>query len=466
MRAPPFSGHPLYDRAQRAQCLAQTFQQGVTQQILDDCMAEGLCSAITRAFPKAARIAVLRGGGGNGKQAQALAERYRRTAITAHCFSPNDPGDNESLEDYDVVVDGLIAAGLKGSLSPQYRRLVEKARASGRPIVAIDGPTGLNLETGHAVLGALPATYTYFCGSHKIGALTGFGRELCGRTGLIELPLGWPPSGAQSFVLRESDMAALRPVRPLNAHKGQVGTVAIFGGDEGMPGAVRLAAEGAYRVGGGLVIAGVHVGNAAVLAASFPELIARAADDVQSIFERARWVLVGSGLGRRDWGKRTWEASRLTGKPLVVDGDGLYWLALWPERRGDWILTPHEGEAARLLGISREEVASDRPGACRAIQQRYGGVCVLKGAGTLIADSDNLWLCPRGNAGMAVAGMGDALAGVIAGLAAQGLTASAAACLGVFVHAYAGDRASIAVPYGFSTSDVIGQIPQSLAALC
>ncbi len=460
-------GYSVHNCAQMAAWIALQRTNGGFAEALDERMADGLCAAITRDFPRASRIGILVGRGGNGRQAQALVRRYQGTGIEVTTFSVDERAELDRLRRQDVLIDGLIGTGLEGPLRDPYRGLAECAQASGRPIVAIDGPTGLDLDKGSIVLGALRATCTLFCAYPKIGGLTGAGREVCGVVGVIDSGLEVVPPEACAYVPSEAEVAALVPVRPQHAHKGTAGTCAIWGGDIGMPGAVRLAAEGAYRAGAGLVISWVHARHAAVLAASLPELIAFAAFETEPPLLKAQWLLVGSGLGRRDWGHDMWARARSSQKPLLVDGDALYWLALEPEARSDWILTPHEAEAARLLGVHAKEVAHDRPGACRELYARYGGVCVLKGAGTLITSAEGSWLCPFGHPGMATAGMGDVLAGVIAGLAVQGLTACQAARLGVFLHAEAGDRAALTVgPRGLLASDLIRCLPAAQAHLC
>lgn len=460
-------GYPVYNRAQMAVWTALYGADRGFANALDERMADGLCGAITRYFPRASRLGILLGRGGNGRQARALVRRYQDTGIDVTTFAVDDRAELDCLRRQDVLVDGLIGTGLQGPLRGSYRALAESAQASERPIIAIDGPTGLDLDKGSTVPGALRATYTLFCAYPKIGGLTGAGRDACGAVGVIDSGHNRAPAESCAYVPAKAEVAALVPVRPLHAHKGTAGTCAIWGGDMGMPGAVRLAAEGAYRVGAGLVMAWVHPQHAAILTASLPELIAWPAFEAESSFLKAQWLLVGSGLGRGSWGYDMWARARASLKPLVVDGDALYWLAREPEVRSDWILTPHEAEAARLLGVSAEEVAFDRPGACRELYARYGGVCVLKGAGTLIASAEGTWLCPFGHPGMATAGMGDVLAGAIAGLAVQGLAASDAARLGVFLHAQAGDRAALTVgPRGLLASDLIRCLPAAQADLC
>ncbi|RMD69707.1 MAG: NAD(P)H-hydrate dehydratase, partial [Gammaproteobacteria bacterium] len=222
----------------------------------------------------------------------------------------------------------------------------------------------------------------------------------------------------------------------------------------GMGGAARMAGEAALRVGAGLVSLAVHPRNIH-LNAERPELMVHGAehpDDLRPLLERATVMALGPGLGRAAWSEGLWHRALEADLPMVVDADGLNLLARYPLKREDWILTPHPGEAARLLGVSVDEVQGDRFAAVGAIQDRYGGTCILKGAGTLIASSQ-LSLCPFGNPGMASGGMGDVLTGVIAGLWAQGLEGPAEQ--GVCLHALAGDRAAEAGERGLLALDLM-----------
>ena len=467
MVAPRPSLQPVYAPAPRALWTAESQGAGTAAEIIDRRMAVGVLQFVTRRLPRLSRLALLIGAGGNGRQALALAECYKKTGIRVTLVRPKDAMDTEGLRAHDALIDGLIGTGLHGPLSADYRDLIGRAHASERPIVALDGPTGLDLRTGQPAPGGLRAHYTVFCGGPKIGALTGAGRALCGETVTIDVGRPYPAGYLRALIPNEADLCALLLPRPADMHKGDAGTLVIAGGGVGMPGAVRLAAVAAYRVGVGLVVAGVHDQNAEVLAAAFPECVAFAASSAELPWGRARAVLVGNGLGRGDWAEDVWRRVQTLSTPMVVDGDGLYWLACAPKSRVDWVLTPHEGEAARLLGVTSAEIAADRPAAAVELQRRYGGVCVLKGAGTLVAGGDVPWLCPFGNPGMATAGMGDVLAGVIGGFMAQGLSGLAAARLGTFVHAYAGDRAvACGPPRGLLASDVAAQLRDVLGTLC
>jgi NAD(P)H-hydrate epimerase len=213
-----------------------------------------------------------------------------------------------------------------------------------------------------------------------------------------------------------------------------------------MPGAARLAGEAAYRAGAGLVTVATHPTHAAFLNTARPELIVhgvRNGRGLAPLLAAADAIAVGPGLGRSPWARSVWAAAGRSGRPLVVDADALNLLAGRRAPRADWILSPHPGEAARLLGMTSTAVQDDRFAAVEALVGRYGGVCVLKGSGTLIAGGgDGIELCDRGNPGLASGGSGDVLTGVLAALRAQGLAARDAARLGVWLHAAAGDAAA------------------------
>jgi hydroxyethylthiazole kinase-like uncharacterized protein yjeF len=194
-----------------------------------------------------------------------------------------------------------------------------------------------------------------------------------------------------------------------------------------------------------------------VLAANQPEAMFRGVDDAEGLaplIGKADVIAIGPGLARNEWGRALWAAALASELPLVVDADALNLLAETPRRRDRWVLTPHPGEAARLLGCSVAQIEADRAAATQALVARYGGCVVLKGAGSLVGGRE-LAVCPYGNPGMATGGMGDALTGVIAALIAQGLELEAAARIGVLVHARAGDIAAQAGERGLLPSDLI-----------
>jgi NAD(P)H-hydrate epimerase len=235
--------------------------------------------------------------------------------------------------------------------------------------------------------------------------------------------------------------------RRRSAHKGYFGHVLVIGGELGLAGAARLAGEAAARCGAGLVSVATRAAHAGMQAAARPELMFQGIEnpsDLTPLFDRATVVAIGPGLGRGEWGRDMLHAALASDKPLVVDADGLNLLAAEPSYRDRWILTPHPGEAARLLKMTPAEVEADRFTAVEDLALRFGGVAVLKGAGSLIASKTDgqVALCAAGNPGMASGGMGDVLTGVIAALAAQGPSLFAAAKAGVYLHGRAGDLAA------------------------
>ena len=244
--------------------------------------------------------------------------------------------------------------------------------------------------------------------------------------------------------LSDFDIARALPPRPRDAHKGKFGRVLIIGGGPAMPGAVRLAGESCLRSGAGIVVCAVAPENMPAIAEARPELIciaAHSAADVAAALASATVVGIGPGLGLDAWSRELYAAALAAGKPLIIDADALTLLAQAGGRAPSGaILTPHPGEAARLLGVSTAEIQGDRLAALRALVARTQATVVLKGAGTLIGMQGQVpMLCTAGNPGMAAPGMGDVLTGLIAGIRAQCADPWLAARAGVQAHARAGD---------------------------
>jgi NAD(P)H-hydrate epimerase len=265
--------------------------------------------------------------------------------------------------------------------------------------------------------------------------------------------------------MRRIDESVLRqalPPRRHAAHKGDFGHLLLIGGGPGMPGAVRLAGAAALRSGAGRVTVATHPSNVAPVAAGCPELMFQAVErpaDLAAVLGRVDAIAVGPGLGRDAWAFGLLEAAIAAGLPLVLDADALFRLADFPDRVDSWILTPHPGEAARMLGTSATVVQHNRLQALDDLLHQYGGTVVLKGAGTLVSSTAGPpWLCTQGNPGMAAPGMGDVLTGVIAGLLVQGLPAESAAVCGVIAHATAGDAAAQAGQRGTLASDLLPEL--------
>jgi NAD(P)H-hydrate epimerase len=369
-------------------------------------------------------------------------ERLRKTPVAMIEWKPG------LLNDTDVIVDAMLGTGLDRPVTETHREVIAAINASGKPVLAIDVPSGLNADTGQPLGAAVKAQATVTFVGMKAGLLTGNGPDHCGRIYFSDLNI---PAAVYEAVppavlrISRSDGVHHLPRRARASHKGHFGHVLVVGGDHGYAGAMRMAAEAAARVGGGLVSAATQPAHAAMISAARPEIMAHGVADRRALaplLKNATVIAIGPGLGQTAWAQDLLGAVLEQKLPLVVDADALNLIALDPVTRADWILTPHPGEAARLLRTDTAAVQADRYAAARAVRERFGGVCVLKGCGTIIATPDGMYVCDAGNPGMASGGMGDVLTGVIAGLLAQGLSLAGAARHGVCVHAEAADQAA------------------------
>ncbi len=365
----------------------------------------------------------------------------------------------------DLVIDAMLGTGLLRDLEGTWLLAVEAVNAAAVPVVAVDLPSGLDGASGRVLGAAVRADTTVTFIGRKQGLYLGAGPDHAGE--IVFGDLGVPPGRVSRVaptlrLFDGDDQVRLLPRRSRTAHKGKFGHVLVVGGNRGMGGAVRLAAEAALRAGAGLVSVATRPGNVVPVVAARPELMcldAEDAADLGGLLERATVIAVGPGLGQDAWARKL--LAHLLGRrqPLVIDADALNLLAGQSQRREDRVLTPHPGEAARLLGVNTAQVQADRLHAMANLCQRYGGVVVLKGRGTLVGRSGELpYLIDAGNPGMASAGMGDVLTGLVAGIVAQHGVEDllAAAACAAFVHAKAADDAARHGERGLVASDLFG----------
>lgn len=466
---------------QRAQTMVHIDERGLMER------AGGAAFAYLRErWPRAQRIVVVAGTGNNGGDGYVLARHARnaglavevlevaagrprarsandaRTAYLAVGGQPSafDPrGEQAALYEADVIVDGVFGFGLREAPGGEHATAIAQMNAALKPILALDVPSGLDVDTGCAPGVAVHAAATVVFVGLKRGLMTGDGPDLAGELALrtLDLPaevLGTTGTGTLSeFEAR----TALQP-RAHATHKGSYGAVLVVGGDHGFGGAALLAGEASLRAGAGVVRVATRAEHVAPMLARRPELMVtgvEGAKDLDALIEKSSVIAVGPGLGQGAWGRALFQRCMASPLPVVIDADALALFAAEtsagtrgarapkpPNPFGDLILTPHPGEAAKLLGIDSAAVQRDRFAAATKLQALCGGVVVLKGAGSLVADGATIGVCDLGNPGMATAGMGDVLTGVIAGLRAQGLDASSAARVGCWLHAAAGDAAA------------------------
>jgi hydroxyethylthiazole kinase-like uncharacterized protein yjeF len=366
---------------------------------------------------------------------------------------------------FGLVVDGLFGIGLKRPIEGRHRTLVERLNALRVPILSLDAPSGIDADTG-AVMGcAVRATRTLTFIAYKPGLLTLDGPDHCGELEVDTLGLEPPALLEPEGALLDADIldAAVAP-RPRNFHKGNAGTVGVLGGAAGMVGAAVIAGRAALRCGAGRVLLGLLTPRPPYVDYAHPELMLR--KPAALLEEGVVDVLVaGPGMGKADSSAKLLRAALAAPLPLVLDADALNLIgasralaAATARRAPATLMTPHPAEAARLLGESTRAVQSDRIAAARAIAKRYRSVALLKGNGSVIAEpGGRYWINPTGNPGMASAGMGDALAGIVAALCAQGAAPRDALLAGGWLHGAAADAlvAAGSGPVGITASEVI-----------
>lgn len=481
----------------------------------------GAADALLAALPerglraRGLRVAIVCGRGGNGGDGFVVARRLRRAGARPDVWLAAEPGElrgdaalkframrragivarvvddavatGGALRRADVVVDALLGTGTRGAPTPAMAALIEAMNASGRPVVALDIPSGLPADGSTPEGPVVRAWITPTLAAPKLGLVVGTGVEAAGR--VIVVPIGIPePEVArdvQTFLLEPVDVAPLFPRRLREAHKGTYGHLLVLAGSVGKTGAAALCGRAALRAGVGLVTVGTAAGAQPTVAAlslemmtePLPETAAHslamnARDAIVALAEKRDAVALGPGLGLAEETRALARAlvSALP-RPMVVDADALTALTdhldVLRSAAGPRVLTPHPGEMARLLGTTVHDVQRDRVGTARTFATKHAVHLVLKGARTLIASPDGRVLInPTGNAGMASGGTGDVLTGIVGALLARGIDAARAAPAAVYLHGLAGDVAAARVgEEALIASDVIEALGEAFRRL-
>ena len=418
-------------------------------------------------WPLAKTLAVFCGSGNNAGDGYVVAKLARDAGMNVCVFWLSEPeklkGDaltayqqyasiggrithfqNTQTVNADVIVDALLGTGLDREVAGLYAQAIEVINHHPAPVLAVDIPSGLNADTGNIMGVAVKANCTVTFIGLKQGLFTGLAADYGGKICFSSLSVPdavFDKVSANCYRLEKKTWSPRRRC----SHKGDFDHVLIVGGDFGYSGAVKLAAEAALRIGSGLVSIATRPEHAGLMNINRPELMAHGVthpEQITDLLLKATVVVIGPGLGQSHWASELFTVISESGKPMVVDADALNILAKSPLQNPYWVLTPHPGEAGRLLNCSSANIQQDRFTAARAINARYGGISVLKGAGTLIASADDLSISNTGNPGMASGGMGDVLSGVIGGLIAQGWPLKEAAQQGVYLHGLAADLAA------------------------
>lgn len=481
----------LYRAAQVRELDARLIAAGTPGFDLMQRAAHAVWRALRRRWPQAGEVTVLAGRGNNAGDGYLLAMLAQRAGWRVRVLAVGDPaqlgGDaatacaearaagvliepwSECAPLCGVLVDALLGTGLSGAVREPYAQAIRLANASGLPRLAVDIPSGLCADTGRVLGVALQAELTVSFIGLKLGLFCLDGPDCCGTLVFDDLrgdPALLASVAPAALRLSGASLPRLAP-RPRNGHKGLFGHVLLLGGDLGFGGAALLAAESCLRSGAGLVSLATRGEHVPALLARRPEVMARGVQSsfqLQDLLAQADVLVLGPGCGQGAWGCGLLAGLGARDKPQVWDADALNLLAagrLVPPT-GNWLVTPHPGEAARLLGCTTAEVQADRPAAALALAHRLNAVVLLKGLGSLVATpAGELHLCDHGHPAMAGAGLGDVLAGLLGALLAQGLDVAAAARLGVWLHARAGERLGRA-GRGLAAADLIEPLRELL----
>ncbi|MEW7980585.1 MAG: NAD(P)H-hydrate dehydratase [Candidatus Sedimenticola endophacoides] len=456
-------------------------EQGIPCRVLMERAGAAAFAWMRRIWPSRRSLLVVCGGGNNGGDGYVVARLARQAGLDCRVMQVGDPsrlrGDALACagafaeaggraepfagipDRVELIVDALFGTGLERPVAGEWAVAVEAVNDHPAPVFSLDLPSGLHSDSGRVLGVAVRAAASISFIGLKRGMFTGQGPAYCGR--VLFDALGVPRALYRGLPapVRRIDWDALsggmRP-RPRDAHKGVFGRLLLVGGDAGFAGAIALAAEAAARTGAGLVRVATRQMHCPALGAACPEVMWQGVERPGVLGALLGWasaVVVGPGLGRSAWGQGLLARVLESDLPLVVDADALNLLAADPLRRDNWILTPHPGEAARLLGCSVAEVEADRFAALSELRSRFGGTVLLKGAGTLIDDEAGIALCSGGNPGMASGGMGDLLSGLIGGLLVQGFERPAV--FGAALHAAAGDLAARGGERGMLARDLL-----------
>ena len=455
---------------------------------------KAVLDAVCQNYPQTKKILVLCGAGNNAGDGYVIARLAQQQGMAVKVISLSSPGDIQGdalqayqqwkecgelsandeapIEDADVIVDALLGTGLTREVEGSWLHWVDAVNASDKPVVSVDVPSGLDALTGSIKGAAIAADLTVTFIALKVGLFTASGRACCGEVifDSLDVPESVYETELPIAELLISPENCTLPKRRHDSHKGLYGHVLVVGGNDGMPGAVILAARAALRSGAAMATVVTRLEHVAAVASACPEVMVYGSEngDLPDLCaDKISVVAIGPGLGRDAWAHRLLMQSIALDRPMVLDADALNLIA---ENKlhisMPHIITPHPGEAARLLSSSALDIQLDRLTSIKKLYDLMKSVVVLKGSGTMVYDGIQVGVCPFGNPAMAVAGMGDVLTGIIAAFVAQGMDLNRAAIAGVCVHAQAGDLAAAGDTRGMMASDVIDMIRQVITNEC
>ncbi|WP_150137173.1 NAD(P)H-hydrate dehydratase [Candidatus Enterovibrio altilux] len=443
---------------------------GVSMHILMERAGFVAYQLLRKRWPEATCILVCCGGGNNGGDGYVIAKLAKKNGLRVQLYSVVDlcllrgdvlaakmafeqaGGHVDSMlninDPPDVVVDAIFGTGLNRSIKGSFEKTINVVNALNVPCLSIDVPSGLCADTGNVFGNAIVADVTICFVALKQGLFTGKAADYTGDiifNGLGINDVFTFKTSASATLLQSNQAKFLNPIQSRSSNKGAMGRLLCIGGQKGMGGAILLCGQAALRSGAGLVSLLTSESNLIGILVRQPELMTcfwKRSQGTEALERMLMWadtIALGPGLGRSCWARQLFNSALATKLPMVLDADALHFLAKYPHRYENWVLTPHPGEAAKLLNVCVHTIEQDRFTAIKELQNRYGGVVVLKGAGTIVYDGNIFTVIRAGNLGMASGGMGDVLAGVIAALIFQTKHIAHAAIFGTFLHSHAAD---------------------------
>ena len=452
-------------------------------------------AAIQQHWPSFKKILVFAGPGNNGGDGYVIAALALKAGLQAEVMQVADhsklKGDAKKAHDEfiklkgrclrfpvnklpecDVIVDAMLGTGLTREVEGDFKSAIDLINNSSHAVLSADIPSGLDADCGVELGSAVVADITVTFVGMKLGLVTGAGRRYSGKVIFNDLEI--PSQVYQSMPatcehINLQDLTTILGKRKGDAHKGNFGHVLVVGGNQGMAGSVMLAAEAAARTGAGLVSVATIPQHVTAAVSTCREVMVHAVENIQQLeplLKRVTVIAIGPGLGQDAWAKKLLARVLELKLPLVLDADALNLLSQEPAQNDSWVLTPHPGEAARLLNSTSSTVQNNRLQSAQDLQKKYKGICVLKGSGSLIVSNQQCSICSCGNPGMATGGMGDVLTGIIAGLIAQGLSLYDAARFGVQLHAESADIAAQDGQRGMMASDLFVPLRNLVNVTC
>lgn len=435
---------PLYTAAE-----ARAAEEGHDVSALMERAGAAVAREVLARYPDARRIAVVCGGGSNGGDGRIAARILREEG--------RDAVETTAVEQADVILDALFGTGFRGEPRPEAAATIERMNAAGAPLVSVDLPSGIDASTGEVAGVAARATLTVTFHGRKLGLAVSPGLFHAGE--VVVADIGLVPAETRHVLVTDAILAEVPRKRPED-DKYSAGSVLVVGGAPGMTGAACLAAEAAFRADAGYVAVAVPERSLPVVETRLLEPVKVTWPEAARAAERAQALAIGPGLGRSEEARLLRDELLLAGEhALVLDADALHEL-----EPGDWgaraVLTPHAGELGRLLGEGSDWVDAHRLEAASRAAERFGAVCLLKGAGTIVAAPGlGALVCPPGPPGLATAGTGDVLTGIVAAFLAKGLEPRLAAAAAATAHALAARD----LPHrGLVASDLVAALPAVL----